>query len=153
MSPASLIAEAGHADSAPRVDQVFKHLAVGRCGWHEDLCGWHDGRQVNRSKMPTNFLMAFWRRCAGPRHRVSASKRTPSGETAWGPEVLQFRLWAEQRGCRGGRGSRPVRLNSATQQRTPLRRQLRLCIAQTICSYHSRLGRKGAILLGLLGRG
>ena len=28
-------------------------------------------------------------------------KRTPSGETAWGPEVLQFRLWAEQRGCRG----------------------------------------------------
>jgi hypothetical protein len=79
-------------------------------------------------------------------------KRTPSGETAWGPEVLQFRLWAEQRGCRGT-GSRPVRLNSATQQVTPLPRQLRLCIARTICSYHSRFGRKSAILQGVLGRG
>ena len=84
--------------------------------------------------------------------RVSAAKRTPSGETAWGPEVRQFRLWAEQRGC-GGWGSRPVRLNSATQQRTPLRRQLRLCIAQTICSYHSRFGRKGAIFQGVSSRG
>jgi len=42
-----------------------------------------------------------WRQSGAPRHRVSAAKRTPSGETAWGPEVLQFRLWAEQRGCRG----------------------------------------------------
>ena len=93
-----------------------------------------------------------WRRCAGPRHRVSAAKRTPSGETAWGPEVLQFRLWPSSGGV-GGMGSRPVRLNSTTQQLTPLQRQLRLCIARTICSYHSRLGRKGAILQGVLGRG
>ena len=30
---------------------------------------------------------------------------------------------------------------TGTQQGTPLRRQLRLCIAETICSYHSRFGR------------
>jgi hypothetical protein len=42
-----------------------------------------------------------WRRSGAPRHRVSAAKRTPSGETAWGPEVRQFRLLAEQRGCGG----------------------------------------------------
>jgi hypothetical protein len=35
------------------------------------------------------------------------NKRTPSGETAWGPEVLQFRLWAEQRGVSGGDGEPP----------------------------------------------
>ena len=112
------------------------------------------GPSIGRRPSPTPSPAAWrcWRRCAAPRHRVSAAKRTPSGETAWGPEVRQFRLWAEQRGC-GGMGSRPVRLNSITQQRTPLQRQLRLCIAQTICSYHSRFGRKGAILQRVLGRG
>ena len=47
-----------------------------------------------------------WRRSGAPRHRVSAAKRTPSGETAWGPEVRQFRLLAEQRGCGGGGAAR-----------------------------------------------
>ena len=119
---------------------------------HDDEAG---GRTFYRpSAFPTPSPAAWrcWRRCAAPRHRVSAAKRTPSGETAWGPEVRQFRLWAEQRGY-GGMGSRPVRLNSITQQRTPLQRQLRLCIAQTICSYHSRFRRKGAILRSVLGRG
>ena len=32
--------------------------------------------------------------------------KTPSGETAWGPEVRQFRLLAEQRGF-GGMGEPP----------------------------------------------
>ena len=56
-----------------------------------------------------------WRRCAAPHHRVSATKRTPSGETAWGPEVRQFRLWAEQRGCEGmGEPPGPPKLCDST---------------------------------------
>ena len=57
-----------------------------------------------RATTPTAWRC--WRRSGAPRHRVSAAKRTPSGQTAWGPEVRQFRLWAEQRGC-GGMGAPP----------------------------------------------
>jgi FtsZ-binding cell division protein ZapB len=61
-----------------------------------------------------------WRRSGAPRHRVSAAKRTPSGETAWGPEVRQFRLWAEQRGC-GGMGGPPgpPKLHYSTAHASP----------------------------------
>ena len=93
-----------------------------------------------------------WRQSGAPRHRVSAAKRTPSGETAWVRRSSNLGFGPSSGGV-GGMGSRPVRLNPATQQLTPLRRQLRLCIAQTICSYHSRFGRKSAILQGVLGRG
>src|SRR6478672_1578736 len=58
------------------------------------------------SPTPSPAVWRCWRQSVAPRHRVSAAKRTPSGETAWGPEVLQFRLWAEQRGV-GGMGEPP----------------------------------------------
>jgi hypothetical protein len=73
-----------------------------------------------------------------PRHRVSAAKRTPSGETAWGPEVLQFRLCGRAAGCRGD-GEPPGQPKLGDSTAHAPRRQLRLCIARTICSYHSRL--------------
>jgi hypothetical protein len=51
----------------------------------------------------------LWVMLAAMRRASSSSerrKKDPKGETAWGPEVLQFRLWAEQRG-RGGMGEPP----------------------------------------------
>jgi hypothetical protein len=71
---------------------------------------------VNRPTVPTTLVvLRCWLQSAAPRHRVSAAKRTPSGETAWGPEVLQFRLWAEQRGYRGdGEPHGPPKLGDST---------------------------------------
>jgi hypothetical protein len=83
--------------------------------------------------------------CCARRHTSSSSERRKKEAQAAKPlgvrrsANLGFGLSS---GAVGGWGSRPVRLNSATQQHTPLQRQLRLCIAQTICSYHSRFGRK-----------
>ena len=66
--------------------------------------------------LPNPAAWQKWPRYTAPRHRVSAAKRTPSGETAWGPEVLQFRLWAEQRGCRGdGAPPGPPKLHYSTE--------------------------------------
>ena len=100
---------------------------------------------------------AAWRCWRQSRRTSSSSERRKKNpkrrKTAWGPEVLQFRLWAEQQGCFGGMGEPPgpPKLGKSTAHAP--QRQLRLCIAQTICSYHSRFRRKGAIFQCVLGRG
>jgi hypothetical protein len=96
--------------------------------------------------------LRFWPQSAAPRYRVSAAKE-PQAAKPLGVRRSSNLGFGPSSGGVGGTGSRPVRLNSATQQVTPLPRQLRLCIARTICSYHSRFGRKSAILQGVLGRG